>query len=124
MAKIYVGCVVDAAKAKAFADVAKKAMADSMKAAVKKDSALTDTKGEGYVVHLKISDMTVGDTSVSCKIEGYLEGVPKGVLIANTVIKGGAKADGGKPETLVADCVGAVMDDLAPKIIKRIKDKP
>jgi hypothetical protein len=124
MAKIYVGCVVDAAKAKAFADAAKKAMADSMKAAIKKDSALTDTKGEGYVVHLKISDMTIGDTSVSCKIEGYLESVPKGALIANTIIKGGAKAEGGKPETLVADCVGAVMDDLGPKIVKRIKDKP
>lgn len=48
---------------------------------------------------------------VSCKVTGELLRHPKAEMVS-TSLTGSAKASGGKPDALVADCIDGVVEDL------------
>jgi hypothetical protein len=121
MGQIYVGVTVGDGKAiKEYAKLANDALASTAKAIIKKDSALTDKPGDGYVIRLKISAMTVEGGKVTVKIDGTIETTKKTLIIA---LNGNASGNGGKPEDLIKDCIDSVLSDLMPKAIKAIKAK-
>ena len=117
MGSIYVDIgPMDARKApKEHADTAKSVLRKAVEQAVKGESELTTSKkGEGYTVRLKIAELTVDPKAVSCKITGELLRYPKPEVLS-TSLTGSAKMSGGKPDTLVPDCIDAVIEDMMKK---------
>jgi hypothetical protein len=107
---------------KDFASKAEAAMKDSVTSAIKADKALTDKKGEGYTVRLSVSELKVDGSKVSCKLSGELVRAPKAEMVS-TSISASANAQGGKPDALVSDCVGAAADAMMKKIIPVMKSQ-
>ncbi|HVY14687.1 MAG TPA: hypothetical protein VHB27_05635 [Rhodopila sp.] len=105
---------------KEYAAKAEAAMKDAVTSAVKGDKALTDKKGEGYTVRLSVADLKVDGGKVSCKLSGELVRAPKPEMVS-TSISASANAQGGKPESLVVDCVGAAAESMMKKIIPVMK---
>lgn len=117
MGNIYVDIgPMDASKApKEHAAKAKTAMSKAVERAVKGESELTtDKKGEGYTVRLKIAELAIDAKGVSCKVTGELLRYPKPEMVS-TSLSGSAKASGGKPDALVADCIDGVVEDMMKK---------
>lgn len=124
MGSIYVEVgKMDVSKApKEYAGIAETAMKEAVGTAIKADSALTDKKGEGYTVRITITELKIDGGSASCKLSGELVRAPKAEMVS-TSIKNGASADGGKPEALVKNCVGAAAEAMIKKIIPVMKAK-
>jgi hypothetical protein len=113
---------MDASKApKEYADKAKTAMKSAVQDAVKSASGFTaDKKSEGFTVRLKVVELKVDAKSASCKLSGELLRFPKPEMVS-TSLTGSAKADGGKPDTLVSDCIEAVVESMMKKTIAEMK---
>lgn len=113
---------MDSSKApKQYADQARTAMQKAVETAVKSASGLTtDKKGEGYTIRLKIAEMKVDTAAVSCKLSGELVRYPKPEMVT-TSLTGSAKADGGKPDTLVGDCIDGAVEGMMKKVIPQMK---
>jgi hypothetical protein len=107
---------MDASKApKEYADKAKAAMKEAVQKQVKAASGFTtDKKGEGYTIRLKIAELKVDPKEVSCKLSGELIRYPKPEMVS-TSLTGGAKANGGKPEALIKDCIDATIESMMKK---------
>jgi hypothetical protein len=91
---------MDTSKApKDYAAKAETAMKGAVTSPVK---ALTDKKGEGYMVRPSIAELKVDGDTVSCKLSGELVSSPKPEMVT-TSITGGASAQGSEPESLVGD---------------------
>ena len=107
---------MDSSKApKEYAAKVKGYMQEAAEKAVKKAKGFTTSgKGEGFTIRLKVAELTVDAKSVSCKLSGELIRYPKAEMVS-TGLTGNAKADGGKPETLVKDCVESVVEDMMNK---------
>jgi hypothetical protein len=122
MDQIYVEAgKMDVSKApKNLADTAEAALKDAVKDAIKGDRALTDKKGEGYVVTMKIEEMTVESGSVSCRLSGDIARAPKREMVT-TSMKNGASAQGGKPGDLVKKCIGGAAAAMMEKAIPIMK---
>ncbi len=121
MGQIYVGVTIGDGKApREYAKAANDALASIAKAIVKKDSALTDKAGDGYMIRLKISALTVEGSKITVKIDGTIETTKKTLIIA---LNGNASGDGGKAEDTIKECIDGVLGDLMPKAIKAIKAK-
>lgn len=114
---------MDTSKApKDYAAKAETAMKGAVTSAVKADKALTDKKGEGYTVRLSVAELKVDGDTVSCKLSGELVRSPKPEMVT-TSITGSASAQGGKPESLVGDCVGTAAEAMMKKIVPVMKAK-
>jgi hypothetical protein len=123
MGDIYVDIgPMDSGKApKQYADKAKTVMQEAVKKAVKGASGFTtDKRGDGYTIRLKIAELKVDPKGVSCKLTGELLRYPKPEMVT-TSLTGGAKADGGKPDTLVADCIEGAIEGMMKKVIPEMK---
>lgn len=105
---------------KEYAVKAAAAMKDAVTSAIKADKALTDKKGEGYTVSLSVAELKVDGSKVSCKLSGDLVRAPKPEMVS-TSIKAGANAQGGKPDALVADCIGGAAEAMMKKIVPVMK---
>ena len=107
---------MDSSKApKEYAAKVKGYMQEAAEKAVKKAKGFTTSgKGEGFTIRLKVAELKVDAKSVSCKLSGELIRYPKAEMVS-TGLTGNAKADGGKPETLVKDCVESVVEDMMNK---------
>jgi hypothetical protein len=114
---------MDASKApKEHAAKAAAAMTEAVTAAIRSDKALTDKKGEGYTIRMKIADMKVEDGSVSCKLSGELVRAPKAEMVS-TSISTGAQASGGKPAALVEQCAAAAAEGMMKKVVPVMKSQ-
>ena len=107
---------MDSSKApKEYAAKVKGYMQDTAEKMVSKAKGFTTSKkGEGFTVRLKVAELKVEGKSVSCKLTGELIRFPKPEMVS-TGLTGNAKADGGKPEALVKDCVETVVEDMLTK---------
>jgi hypothetical protein len=123
MAEIYVDIgPMDASKApKQYAEKAKAAMENTVEKAVKGASGFTaDKKGSGYSVRLKIAELKVEPKGVSCKLTGEIWRYPKAEMFT-TSLTGAAKADGGKPDSLVADCIEGAVEGMMKRALPEMK---
>lgn len=119
MGDIYVDIgPMDSSKApKPYADKAKTAMQKAVEKAVKGASGFTtDKKGNGYNIRLKVAELKIDPKGVSCKLTGELVRYPKPEMVS-TSLTGGAKADGGKPDTLVTDCINAAVESMMTRAV-------
>ena len=107
---------MDASKApKEYAAKVKTYMESTAEKTVGKAKGFTTSKkGEGFTIRLKVAELKVDGKAVSCKLSGELIRYPKSEMVS-TGLAGGAKADGGKPEALVKDCVESVVEDMMNK---------
>jgi hypothetical protein len=123
MADIYVQVgPMDVSKApKQYADKAKGAMQKATEKAVKAASGFTiDKKGEGYNLLFKIAECKIDPKGVSVRLSGELVRYPKREMVS-TSMTGGAKGDGSKAEDLIMQCIGDIIEDLAPKALTVMK---
>jgi len=119
MGDIYVDIgSMDSSKApKEYAEKAKTAMQRAVEKAVKSASGFTtDKKGNGYTIRLKVAELKVEPKGVTCKLTGELVRYPKPEMVS-TSLTGGAQADGGKPDALVADCIDAAVDSMMKRAV-------
>jgi hypothetical protein len=125
MADIYVDIgPMEVGKApKQYADKAKAAMQKGVESAFKGASGFTiSKKGEGFTVRLKIAELKVEGGSCSCKLTGELLRYPKAEMVS-TSLTGSAKADGGKPDALVADCIDGAVEGMMKKVTAAMKQQ-
>jgi hypothetical protein len=109
---------------KEVAEAAKKAMQDGVKNAVKGKSGFTlDKKGSGYTVSLTVSELKVDAKGASCKLSATVERYPTKELVVAGLNGNGKVTGGGKPESLVADCIGGVVGDMMDKAIPEMKKR-
>ena len=117
---------MDASKApKEHAAKVKGYMQHTAEKAVKKAKGFTtSTKGDGFTIRLKVAELKVEGKGVSCKLSGEVIRYPKPEMVS-TGLTGNAKAEGGKPEALVKDCVESVVEDMITKrvIPAMVKEK-
>jgi hypothetical protein len=113
---------MDSSKApKQYAEKAKAAMENAVERAVKGASGFTaDRKGNGYTVRLKVAELKVEPKGVSCKLTGEILRNPKSEMFT-TSLTGSAKADGGKPDSLVADCIEGAVEGMMKKALPEMK---
>jgi hypothetical protein len=112
---------IDVSKApKDYADTASKAMEAAASKAISGDRDLTGKKGEGYTMRMKIAELQVDAGSATCQLSGELVRYPKAEMVS-TSISSSAKADGGKPDSLVKDCVAAAAEAMMKKVIPVMK---
>jgi len=109
---------VDVSKApKEHAMKAKKYLEGSLTSEVDKAKGFTTkTEGEGYQVRVKLLELTLDPKGASCKLTGELTRYPKQEMVS-TAIMAAAKASGGKPDTLVRDCVEGAAQGMMDKVI-------
>jgi hypothetical protein len=105
---------------KEYAKTANTAMENAVKDAIKGDEALTDKKGEGYTIGLSVTGIKVEAKGVSCTLAGEIVRFPKREMLS-TSIRNGAEANGGKPDALVKQCVGAAAEGMMKKIVPVLK---
>lgn len=106
---------------KQYADKAKTAMQKTAEKAVKGASGFTtDKKGEGYTVRFKIAELKVEPKGASCKLTGELLRYPKAEMVS-TSLTGSASAEGGKPESLVNDCIEGAIEGMMKKALPEMK---
>ncbi len=107
---------MDASKApKEHAAKVKKYLEDSVASAVK-GKGFSTKKGEGYQVRIKVVELTLDPKGASCKLSGELTRYPKQEMVS-TSITAGAKASGGKPDSLVRNCIEGAAEGMMKKVI-------
>lgn len=119
MGDIYVDIgPMDNSKApKEHAERAKAAMRKSVQDAVKSASGFTlDKKGNGYTIRLKIAELKIDPKGVSCKLTGELLRYPKPEMVS-TSLTGAAQANGGKPDSLVSDCISGAVESMMTRAV-------
>jgi hypothetical protein len=114
---------IDASKApKEYVKVAEASMSDAVKGVIKSAKGLTDKKGEGYTVRIKVTELKVEGNTATCKLAGELVRAPKAEMVS-TSITNGATAKDSKPEAAVKQCVGAAAEAMMEKIVPVMKSK-
>jgi hypothetical protein len=71
-------------------------------------------------IRLKVAELKVDGKSVSCKLTGELVRYPKPEMVS-TSLTGGAKADGGKPDTLVGACLEGAVEGMMKKVVPEMR---
>jgi hypothetical protein len=114
---------IDASKApKEYVKTAQASMTEAVKGVIKSEKGLTDKKGEGYSVRIKVTELTVEGNTATCKLAGELVRAPKAEMVS-TSITNGASAKDRKPELAVEQCVGAAAEAMMRKIVPVMKAK-
>jgi hypothetical protein len=119
MGDIYVDVgPMDSSKApKEYAAKVKRYLDDTVTGAVDKAKGFTTKKeGEGYKLRVKVVELKLEGKGATCKLSGELTRYPKPEMVS-TSITAGAKAEGGKPESLVKDCIEGAAEGIMEKVI-------